>query len=71
MRQNNFTLEQKTQLISYDDIMDMYAKNELHLVQSLPCNLHSSSIRIDNDSGGIFIWSGAMQRYFLFAKTKN
>jgi len=66
-----FQLEQRTKLISLDTYESMIASGDFVKTQETPKNLISTyCIRLDDEKGGVFLWSGAMQRYYLIAKRK-
>lgn len=65
-------LEEKTTPISYERAIELINSPEYIKVQETPKNILTTySIRLDEINGGIFIWSGGMQRYFLIAKKAN
>ncbi len=66
-----FQLEQRTKLISLDTYESMIASGDLVKTQETPKNIISTyGIRLDEEKGGVFLWSGTMQRYYLIAKRK-
>lgn len=65
-------LEAKTTPISYEKATELMDSENYVIIQNTPKNLYSTcSIRLDEIQGGIFMWSGGMQRYYLIAKLKN
>jgi len=65
-------LEEKTVQISYEKAIELMNSPSYLKVQETPKNLYSTcSIRLDETQGGIFLWSGGMQRYYLIAKLKG
>ena len=49
----------------------MLSSGKLETTQGTPKNLISTyGIRFDEEKGGVFLWSGLMQRYYLIAKRK-
>lgn len=67
----SFQLEQRTKLISLETYENMLSLGELEKTQETPKNLISTyGIRFDEEKGGVFLWSGSMQRYYLIAKRK-
>lgn len=68
---STYELEQRTKLISLETYEDFIKSGNFEKTQETPKNLISTfGIRYDEEKGGIFIWSGGMQRYFLIAKRK-
>jgi len=66
-----FQLEQRTKLISLETYENMLSSGKLETTQGTPKNLISTyGIRFDEEKGGVFLWSGLMQRYYLIAKRK-
>ena len=64
-------LEKKCTQISFEKYNEMILSGEFTVIQQQPQNLYSTcSIIFDEVNGGIFLWSGGMQRYFLIAKKK-
>lgn len=62
-------LEKKCTQISFEKYNEMILSGEFTVIQQQPKNLYSTcSIIFDEVNGGIFLWSGGMQRYFLIAK---
>ena len=65
-------LEQRTKLISLETYEELSQKSNFIQIQETPKNIISTfGIRYDEELGGIFIWSGNMQRYYLIAKINN
>ena len=64
-----FELEQRTKLISLETYQGFLKSGDFEEKTGTPKNLISTyGIRFDEELGGIFLWSGGMQRYFLIAK---
>jgi len=67
-----YQLEQRTKLISLETYEQLSQKSNFVQIQETPKNIISTfGIRYDEELGGIFIWSGSMQRYYLIAKMNN
>ena len=67
-----YQLEKKCTQISFEKYNELIETGNFTLIQNRPKNLLSTySIIYDETLGGIFLWSGGMQRYFLIAKRKN
>jgi len=68
---STFELEQRTKLISLEIYQEFLQSGDFEEKTGTPKNLISTyGIRYDEERGGIFLWSGGMQRYFLIAKRK-
>ena len=66
-----YQLEQRTKLISLESYESMILSGDFQKTQEAPKNLISTyGIRFDEEKGGVFLWSGTMQRYYLIAKRK-
>lgn len=62
-------LEKKCTQISFEKYNELIDSGNFIVIQERPKNLFSTcSIIFDEVNGGIFLWSGGMQRYFLIAK---
>jgi len=67
-----YQLEQRTKLISLETYEQLSKQPNFVQIQETPKNIISTfGIRYDEELGGIFIWSGSMQRYYLIAKMNN
>lgn len=62
-------LEQRTKLISLETYEELSKQSNFVQIQETHKNIISTfGIRHDEELGGVFIWSGSMQRYYLIAK---
>lgn len=67
-----YELEQRTKLISLETFEELSKNPNFLKIQETPKNIISTfGIRYDEEFGGLFVWSGGMQRYYLIAKINN
>lgn len=67
--ETTYNLEKKCTQISFEKYNELIKNGNFTVIQQQPKNLYSTcSIIFDELNGGIFLWSGGMQRYFLIAK---
>ena len=65
-------LEQRTISISFERAEELLNSDAYEKTQQKPANFYSTcSILLDEEKGGIFLWSGSAQRYFLIGKRKS
>ena len=64
-------LVQRTTAISYDRAEELLNSDTYVKLQDTPkLLLHTNDLRLDEELGGLFMWSCTMQRYYLIAKIK-
>jgi hypothetical protein len=69
MKNRNELLEERTELISGREVSENIKSGIFIATQPESC-IKQHSCRIDDEKGGIFMWSPQMSKYFLIAKKK-